>query len=207
MKQKDGTLNIVVIGDWNKMFCTPEFISEKIFPGKEVVLEVIKQEQDFLVRCKCNNVLLVPTQNRMQIFGLDMSNEGIAEFEAVVNSFFRNVFSPKITAYGFNISYEEVDDEILPDILDNISINKRAIEKGAEIRSSSIKQTFDYNEKRYMFDYSFENGTTTILINQHNEINKKSTDIVLEEKVIDHFIDDTLVLLTAQGYITGKDED
>ena len=207
MKRKEGSLNVVLLGDWNRMFCTPEYISEKIFPGKEVILEVVKQDQDFQIRCRCNNQLLIPTQSRIQMICLDLSEDGIKEVDLAIRHLFSNVYSPQITAYGFNITYEEENDDILPDILDNISFAKNVIERGAQIYSSSLKQTLEYNDKKFMFDYTFENGTTTVLINQHNDTNRTSSDIQIKEREVMTFLRETEALLSAEGYSIIKEDE
>lgn len=207
MKRKEGSLNFVLLGDWNRMFCTPEYISGKIFTGKEVILEVVKQDQDFQIRCRCNNLLIIPTQSRIQMICLDLSEDGIKEFDLSVRKLFSNIFSPQITAYGFNVTYEEESDEILPGIFDNISFAKSVIERGAKIHSSSLKQTLEYKDKKFMFDYTFENGTTTVLINQHNDTNKTSSEIQIKEGEVMTFLEEAEALLSAEGYSLIKEDE
>lgn len=206
MKKVAGSLNIVIRGDWNKMYCDPGYLAHTLFNGEEVTIEVMGKGIEFVIQCRYKELTIIPSQDRMQIIVSDFSDSSISLFASTINAFMQNLVSPKVEAFGFNIIYESGDDETVAQMIDNLEDADSLTKCGCTILSTVIKRSVSYKEHEYNLEYNLANGNTRVTFNQHNPMDRKSSEISITIDTITAFISDTEELINSLGYDIDEEE-
>lgn len=206
MKLKSGSLNVVIIGDWNRLYCNPEYITEKLFAGKEMTIEVRSRGADYITQYNYNNLIIIPTQERMQFSITDVNNDSISLLQTVVINFIKNVPSPMINAYGINVIYEDSENDLLSTIIDEIHGANDLIDYGCIMISTEIKRVMKLSGKLYNVIYSYNGNETYINFNHHNEAKCSNKDINIQSDFVQSFLDDTRGIVEASGYELESEE-
>jgi len=206
VKKKAGSLNIVLRGDWNKMYCDPAYLAHALFSGEEVTIEVMGKGIEFVIQCRYKGLTIIPSQDRMQIVVSDFSESNIILFASAIKALVQQLVSPKVEAFGFNIVYDSSDDETIARMIDNIDDANALTERGCTILATTIKREVSFKEHVYNIEYNLVNGNTKISFNQHNVVNCKSNEIDISEDRIKSFIQDTEELIDSLGYEIDEEE-
>lgn len=202
MKYQENSLNVVIIGSWNKIFADPIFLANTLFSGQEVTLEVIGQGLDLSVQCKYKDVCITPTIDRIQFTCTSLSTDSIAFFTQTLQHFFQNVECPAISAYGINIHYNDVEDVILPEVIDSISDRSRLVDMGCEIITTNIVRKIKYDDLVFNISFSYTNNGTIITFNQHNDVKGTNKDIIFSDDQVLMVIQKSKEILQNLGYET-----
>ena len=202
MKYQDNSLNVVVIGNWNKVYTDPIYLANTLFSGQEVTLEVTGQGLNFSVQCKYKDVCITPTTDRIQFTCTSISAESVEFFTKTLQQFFKSVESPAISGYGINIRYNDTEDDILPKVIDSISDREAMVEMGCEILSTNIVRKINYNGLVYNISFSYDNKGTVITFNQHNEVKGTNKDINISNDRVFSVIQQAKDILHKLGYET-----
>lgn len=201
---KDDSLAFVILGDWNRLYCTPNWLAQNVFENERIEISITNIFEDNEIHLRCNDLIINPSQSKI-VFKPTTISESSKEYLCnCINRFIRNSFSPSIKAYGINTDYED-NASILSRIVDNMEDNKRLISSGCEIKQTVIEKTVTLYEKIYNIKSSLKEDTCLIHINNHvtgpfsnNELNDEFLQIDIDD--INNYLEMCWKLLKSLGY-------
>lgn len=203
MKAKPGSLIFVVLGDWNKLYTTPRWLISRIFPKDvQVEVELYGTDLDVNLRCNYKGVTVIPDKDKstMKLICNNMEADTIDFFQQVVVDFIKNVPSPEIRAYGFNIDMIDDEDDRLPENLDHFWGERSLTEKGVLIEETKVSVKLAMENKTFNCTLSTDNKNTILSVNEHHDENKDSSQIELPARCIESFLAHTKKIVEAFGY-------
>ena len=202
MKAEKNSLNLTVVGDWNRFYTDPVWISENLFEknDKDSIIEMIKQPDKLVLRCKHHGVTIVPSQERMVIICEDFKKESLAYFIKITNSFFRKVPSPQLLAYGFNLSFHEEEDDHFAELIDGILSKTTLSENNIRLNGNSLTFIFDMDGNRFELKLNPDGNQTQITINNEYKVIDNSDTIEIRDDFTEYFFSQSNKLIKAFGY-------
>ncbi len=170
MKVKKDSTNLVIAGKWNKYILSPDWLAKQIFEKSE-----IKVEFSFALdtpRFTCDNIRIVPTEDRVTFIALEYSN-GI--LEKIENMAYRLIdllpFTP-IAAFGTNFVY--IEEGARGDLLDifelkdndklsdyDVTIKENSIRRKLLIEEQELNLAILQEGENVVFDFNFHYDTPT----------------------------------------------
>lgn len=193
------SLNVVLIGDWNKLYIQPNWIAENVYCQKEIELGVIGQGTEFSITYRCENIVISPSQNQMIFAALDMNNLTIERLSLIINNFLQKATTPVLTAYGLNCEFSEINSSQFAEVVDTISDSSNIIESGFEILSTKISRSLSKDGVILNLESSQIENKTVMHFNEHHGISKNEMPVI-DANMINSFITTTKNLIIAFGY-------
>ena len=194
------SLAIVLVGDWNKLYIQPEWISANVYMKNEIEIGINGQGTDLQVIYKCDGVVIAPTQNQV-----NMDEKTIIALISCVNNYLKNAYTPILVAYGFNCDFIDNESSLFAEVVDSISDSLAIIGNGYEIKATTINRTIEKNGKILNIESSRTDNMTKIHFNEHNgNATDKMPEIEMDQ--IQAFLTSCNSLIEAFGYDLENDE-
>lgn len=199
------SLAIVLVGDWNKLYIQPEWISANVYMKNEIEIGINGQGTDLQVIYKCDGVVIAPTQNQVTFTAMNMDEKTIIALISCVNNYLKNAYTPILVAYGFNCDFIDNESSLFAEVVDSISDSLAIIGNGYEIKATTINRTIEKNGKILNIESSRTDNMTKIHFNEHNG---NATDKIpeIEMDQIQAFLTGCNSLIEAFGYDLENDE-
>ena len=199
------SLAIVLVGDWNKLYIQPEWISANVYMKNEIEIGINGQGTDLQVIYKCDGVVIAPTQNQVIFTAMNMDEKTIIALISCVNNYLKNAYTPILVAYGFNCDFIDNESSLFAEVVDSISDSLAIIGNGYEIKATTINRTIEKNGKILNIESSRTDNMTKIHFNEHN---RNATDKMpeIEMDQIQAFLTGCNSLIEAFGYDLENDE-
>ena len=199
------SLAIVLVGDWNKLYIQPEWISANVYMKNEIEIGINGQGTDLQVIYKCDGVVIAPTQNQVIFTAMNMDEKTIIALISCVNNYLKNAYTPILVAYGFNCDFIDNESSLFAEVVDSISDSLAIIGNGYEIKATTIKRTIEKNGKILNIESSRTDNMTKIHFNEHNgNATDKMPEIEMDQ--IQAFLTGCNSLIEAFGYDLENDE-
>lgn len=199
------SFTVVLLGDWNKLYIQPDWISENVYEAPEIEIGVNGQGSDFSVSYKCNNIIISPTQSQVLFTALNVSESTIDYAVKCINNFLEKANTPFLMAYGFNCDYFDSDGSQFADVIDAMSDNSAIIDCGYQIRAAKVSRTLVKSGKILNVDFSLEGTNLKIHFNEHHG-DLLTTMPVLEVQQVQDFLRSCNDIAVALGYEIEEDE-
>lgn len=162
------SLAIVLMGDWNKLYIQPEWISANVYMKNEIEIGINGKGTELQVIYKCDGIVIAPTQSRVIFTAMNMDERTIAALVSCVNNYLKHAYTPILTAYGFNCDFIDNESSLFAEVVDSISDSLSIIENGYEIKTTTIKRTIEGNGRILNIESSQSDNKTKIHFNEHN---------------------------------------
>lgn len=199
------SLAIVLVGDWNKLYIQPEWISANVYMKNEIEIGINGQGTDLQVIYKCDGVVIAPTQNQVIFTAMNMDEKTIIALISCVNNYLKNAYTPILVAYGFNCDFIDNESSLFAEVVDSISDSLAIIGNGYEIKATTINRTIEKNGKILNIESSRTDNMTKIHFNEHNgNATDKMPEIEMDQ--IQAFLTGCNSLIEAFGYDLENDE-
>ena len=199
------SLAIVLVGDWNKLYIQPEWISANVYMKNEIEIGINGQGTDLQVIYKCDGVVMAPTQNQVIFTAMNMDEKTIIALISCVNNYLKNAYTPILVAYGFNCDFIDNESSLFAEVVDSISDSLAIIGNGYEIKATTINRTIEKNGKILNIESSRTDNMTKIHFNEHNgNATDKMPEIEMDQ--IQAFLTGCNSLIEAFGYDLENDE-
>ena len=199
------SLAIVLVGDWNKLYIQPEWISANVYMKNEIEIGINGQGTDLQVIYKCDGVVIAPTQNQVIFTAMNMDEKTIIALISCVNNYLKNAYTPILVAYGFNCDFIDNESSLFAEVVDSISDSLAIIGNGYEIKATTINRTIEKNGKILNIESSRTDNMTKIHFNEHNgNATDKMPEIEMDQ--IQAFLNSCNSLIEAFGYDLENDE-
>ena len=199
------SLAIVLVGDWNKLYIQPEWISANVYMKNEIEIGINGQGTDLQVIYKCDGVVIAPTQNQVIFTAMNMDEKTIIALISCVNNYLKNAYTPILVAYGFNCDFIDNESRLFAEVVDSISDSLAIIGNGYEIKATTINRTIEKNGKILNIESSRTDNMTKIHFNEHNgNATDKMPEIEMDQ--IQAFLTGCNSLIEAFGYDLENDE-
>lgn len=199
------SLAIVIVGDWNKLYIQPEWISANVYMKNEIEIGINGQGTDLQVIYKCDGVVIAPTQNQVIFTAMNMDEKTIIALISCVNNYLKNAYTPILVAYGFNCDFIDNESSLFAEVVDSISDSLAIIGNGYEIKATTINRTIEKNGKILNIESSRTDNMTKIHFNEHNgNATDKMPEIEMDQ--IQAFLTGCNSLIEAFGYDLENDE-
>ena len=196
---------IVLVGDWNKLYIQPEWISANVYMKNEIEIGINGQGTDLQVIYKCDGVVIAPTQNQVIFTAMNMDEKTIIALISCVNNYLKNAYTPILVAYGFNCDFIDNESSLFAEVVDSISDSLAIIGNGYEIKATTINRTIEKNGKILNIESSRTDNMTKIHFNEHNgNATDKMPEIEMDQ--IQAFLTGCNSLIEAFGYDLENDE-
>jgi len=168
MIRKDGTLALVINGDWNNLFTQPNWMAQYVFEQESIEVGLGGVGASFNVVYKCNNVTVSPAPNKMIFSVLNTDSETLERFCKYINNFLKKSYTPLIASYGLNADFTD-DGDIYAELVDSIGDVKGLNECGCEILSTDISRCVKLEEKVYFLEFTMQGKQFLLHINEHHK--------------------------------------
>ena len=199
------SLAIVLVGDWNKLYIQPEWISANVYMKNEIEIGINGQGTDLQVIYKCDGVVIAHTQNQVIFTAMNMDEKTIIALISCVNNYLKNAYTPILVAYGFNCDFIDNESSLFAEVVDSISDSLAIIGNGYEIKATTINRTIEKNGKILNIESSRTDNMTKIHFNEHNgNATDKMPEIEMDQ--IQAFLTGCNSLIEAFGYDLENDE-
>lgn len=199
MHLHNNSISVVLVGDWNKLYIQPDWITKEIFEDTEIEIGVEGQGSDFSISYKKDKIAVKPTQRRVTFICVDVKTNTLAMLARCVNNYLCKAHTPELLAYGFNAKYFDCEDKRLADVFDGVPDRDTFLNLGYEIRTSEISRSLVKDGKMINVQCSMDQGKTEIHFNEHHaKPEKESTEISGEQ--LTEFIKDCTDILEGLGY-------
>jgi hypothetical protein len=106
MKVKTDLTNLVITGKWNKYLLSPDWLAKHIFDKSEIKIE-FSPTLDHPLRFTCDNIRIVPTEDRVIFIALEYSNGLLEKIEDMAYRLIDLLPFTPIAAFGTNFAYIE----------------------------------------------------------------------------------------------------
>jgi hypothetical protein len=161
MKPKNEAWSVVIVGFWNRMIFTPEWVGKKLFQV-EVLEKLIPLIPVAPLIYRTEHVELIVDSMRLVFHARKSTPDCISEAEELAISAMEKLPETPISAVGINFGFSEVqpDDNLLDlfNFKDNIDIG----ELGWQTGSRTIVREFEKNECRFNLTLSLKAGVLDI---------------------------------------------
>lgn len=205
MLRVSNSVSVVLIGDWSKFYIQPDWVAKNVYEQPEIEITVESRGIDFHVSYKKNNIIISPTQEKIIFTATDTSDVTLEYLSKCVNSFVEKATTPQISAYGFNVEYNDADTSLLAEVFDSLSDTDAFIDMGFEITTSKISRMLIKDGKQLKIDSSINGNKTLVHFNEHHDISV-STEVAVSTEILHEFLDNTLQILINLGYDFSGDE-
>ena len=201
----DGSLTVVLLGDWNKFYLQPDWIASNVYEKSEIELGVKGQGIDVNVTYRCDGVIIAPSQSQMLFTAENTEKTTVEKLVRCVNNFLQGATTPVLNAYGFNCEYVDSDGSQFADIIDAMGDNSDIISCGYEIKASKVIRTLAKDERILNLESSLDGGAFVLHFNEHyGTATGEMPDITVSQ--IEKFLEQTSKLIRAFGYEIEDDE-
>lgn len=197
MELLNDKISVVLLGDWNKLYMQPDWISANIYELAEIDIGIEGQGIDFSISYLKNNVAIKPTQTKVSFTALDTSEETISLMLKCVNNFMFKAVTPVLFAYGLNADYCEDGDITLARMLDNMPVKQNLVDMGYEVFSTNVK--YALKKESYVLNIGLDilGAKTIVHFNKHHE-NPGNLNISID--MIQDFLSLSREILERFGY-------
>jgi len=181
----NDTISVVINGDWNRYFLSPDWLAKNIFDKQQIEAEMAFNGIGTILRFNCDDVSVTPSMSQMTFICRKNSDEAIKKLEHRVSNFMKNAPSPLITTYGYNISFEERDSSNINATFDKIPDSINLIKHGAIIQSCTLHRTIELNEKTLEYVLYSNKSDTNFSFNWNIIFNKSNDQFeVIQDKIV-----------------------
>lgn len=195
----NNSINVVLVGDWNRLYIQPDWITTEIFEDTEIEIGVEGQGSDFRISYKKDKIAIKPTQRRVTFLCDDIETDTLEMLARCVNNYLHKAHTPELFAYGFNAKYFDLEDMRLADVFDRVPDRDAFLNLGYEIRTSEISRSLVKDGKTIKVKCSMNQGETEIHFNEHHEKPKKDFAEISGDQLTE-FIKDCNAILEELGY-------
>lgn len=200
MYLKKDSFVVVLLGDWNKYYIQPEWISENVFEEHEIEIGVRGEGLDLIVSYRNGDIVIVPGQSKTIFTALNTSNQTLEKTIKCINNFLAKANTPILEAYGLNCDYIESDGSIYADMTDSMKDNTAFIDCGYQICNTNITRKLKKDRFVLNVEFSMENGDDLkIHFNEHHgELMTEMPQLSIEN--VNNFLESCKKIVMQLGY-------
>lgn len=199
MKLQNDSISVVILGDWNKLFIQPEWVAENVFKTPEMEIGIEGAGAAHGVIYKKDEILMKPTQSKVQFSVVDVREETIQNLAKYINNYLEKAYSPSILAYGFNVDYADAEDARLAEVFDGIPDTDKIADLGYEIQTTEIKRSLEKDGKTINMQCKMTHSHSIIHFNEHHP-NPAKEQLEITADIIEHFFEETKKIIEGLGY-------
>ncbi len=200
----NDSLNVMLVGDWNKLYIQPDWIATNVFEKDEIQIGVNGEGSEFSVSYRADGITIAPTQSKIIFSVWNTDEESLEKLSVCLNNFLEKVHIPTTFVYGINGDFVEDDDSLFAEVLDGMSDSNILIENGYQILSTQVTRTLVVNEKIINMESNLENARMTIHFNEHHVDQDKTCTFNTE--MLNGFIRQCRKIVLELGYQLEGDE-
>jgi len=201
-----NSITVVLIGDWNKQYIQPEWVSKNIYENSEIEILVDVIGADICIYYRNDDVIIKPTQEKIIFTASNATKTNLTYMAKCISNFFTKAVNAIFKSYGFNAEYSDTEDLRFASVVDMLSDTRAIIELGYEVSSTTITRTLIEKDKHINMTCSMNSGKTTIRFNEHHaDADIKKPEINCDKLL--NFISQTKDIIIGLGYEDEDDED
>lgn len=198
-----GSFSVVLLGDWNKKYIQPDWVAQYIYKNPEIEIGVEGIGSDFSISYRKNSVAFKPTQDKIIISLINISDDTIKFFSDCVKNYIEEAYTPILTAYGINIEYTDEENSRLASVFDEMADLDPIVNMGYEISATKVSRSLLKNGIIMNVESTINNSTTRIRFNEHHETaseDAKSVGNEITPEKMRGFLEETATIIRGLGY-------
>lgn len=166
MKVKTDLTNLVITGKWNKYILSPDWLAKHIFDKSDIKVE-FSLTLDHLTRFTCDNIRIVPTEDRVLFIALEYSNGLLEKIEDMAYRLIDLLPFTPIAAFGTNFAY--IEESAGTDLLDIFELkdNNKLSDYDVTIEKYLIQRTLLIEGQKLNLDIIQDGGNVVFGFNFH----------------------------------------
>lgn len=126
----DGSVTVVLVGDWNKFYIKPDWVAGNIYENSEIEIGIEGQDTDFRISYRKDKVNIRPSQTKMVFSAADSQLDTLNLLTKCVNNFLQKAVTPAFSAFGLNVDYEDQENARLADVFDHMEDTELLLDLG-----------------------------------------------------------------------------
>lgn len=166
MKAKLEGWTIVVIGQWNPRNFIPEFLGQRVFDSKEVMIEIDIPAPRYLVRLSSPDVLIIPSDERVVLAARQATDGGVSALENATVRLLGALPHTPVSALGVNFAFVGEASDAIHRLLE-LDDTSRLSDNGLDIHRSEVRRWMQAEEKiiHIQVGYDYKQATADLLFN------------------------------------------
>ncbi len=177
---KINSANFIVLGNWNKKNFTPDWVKNNLFDNpNDIDFEGIVNFEDFDLGYSCNDLIIMPRENSLEISLKQFSVENITAATKLLIKIFNLLPHTPLKAIGFNLKFFAKNNE------DNelINLSNKLFSSSLTLPLTQIK--FTENKDTYLLNIIIDNFNEDLIINYNFHYNQILN--LTENSFVEHF--------------------
>lgn len=199
----NDSLNVVLVGDWNRLYMQPDWMAEHVFEKEEIEICINGQDLALSMAYRSGGVMIAPNQSNV-VFSVTGIGDEIDNLCRCLNNFIEKAYTPQPLTYGLNADFMEEDGTPFAEVLDAMSDTIVIAEEGYEIISTNISRVLKLGNKTIGMDSTLENNILKIHFNEEHTLEESKINFYAED--IKTFLKTSKDILCGLGYEFGGDE-
>lgn len=200
----NDSLNVVLAGDWNRLYMQPDWMAEHVFEKEEIEICINGHDLALSMAYRCGGVVIAPNQSNVVFSVTGIGDEIVDNLCRCLNNFIAKAYTPQPLIYGLNADFIEEDGTPFAEVLDAMSDTNVITEKGYEIISTNISRVLKLGDKVIEMDSTLENSALRIHFNEGHTSEESEVNFCAED--MKAFIKTCENILCGLGYEFGGDE-
>jgi len=177
---KINSANFIVLGNWNKKNFTPDWVKNNLFDNpNDIDFEGIVNFEDFDLGYSCNDLIIMPRENSLEISLKQFSVENITAATKLLIKIFNLLPHTPLKAIGFNLKFFFFffeDNEL-------INLSNKLFSSSLTLPLTQIK--FTENKDTYLLNIIIDNFNEDLIINYNFHYNQILN--LTENSFVEHF--------------------
>lgn len=194
----EDSLNVTLIGDWNKLYIEPEWMAEHVYETNEIELGINGKISEFSITYRSNGVKIFPSQTQLSFTAANTTNQTLEYFAKCINNFLDKAYTTELHAYGINIDFVEEDTRLFSDVLDNMSDSNLIINSGYQIAATSINRRLEKDGKIINMESSMGDSKLKVHFNEHHQLPSKKP--IFTSQIFNNFIGECVEIVKGLDY-------
>lgn len=195
----DGSVTVVLVGDWNKFYIKPDWVAGNIYENSEIEIGIEGQDTDFRVSYRKDKVNIRPSQTKMVFSAADSQLDTLNLLTKCVNNFLQKAVTPAFSAFGLNVDYEDQENARLADVFDHMEDTELLLDLGYEIGTTQVSRSLTKDGKTLNVKCTIANSKTTISFNEHHAT-PDADQLEITPEMMQTFLQQTDEIVRKFGY-------
>lgn len=199
MQVVDNSINVVLLGDWNRIYLSPAWLATELFQSAPVQILIEGVDDRATLTIIKDNIAIIPARDKFIFRCTSLTEDNVEKLTSCVDAFVKKAKVPVLSAYGFNLKYVDDESMILSQLFDDIKDRDVFLKNGYNIQENGLHRKIVRDDIVINIEQSLEGSQEEISFNEHHEIANADTLTITGEAFM-AFVQRTEGLLLDMGY-------
>lgn len=169
------TWTTVLVGAWNVRLFMPDWVSKKLFDGKEITLEIPFPTPSGLLKVTADGISIIVNEERLIVSPEEQTGQAMARAEAVTRRILRVLEHTPVRGVGINFGFEEAAPSDHLTRLFEVADHNDLSDLGCVMSQTTVVRRLTFEGTRINLTHSLlEDGKVQVHFNFHDDAKEAS---------------------------------